>query len=154
MSWSNDDYLAAKARLEKASKKISPLPKNAHLVREFIPTSNATSLECNISISTDVAKLNKTERAYLGYIETLKKVGQFQWIGVQSTTFKLADDCRYTPDFITLELDGKVTAREVKGFFRDDAKVKIKVAARMFPWVQFVLVRKIKGGWHHEPVKP
>jgi hypothetical protein len=38
----------------------------------------------------------------------------------------------------------------VKGFFRDDAKVKVKVAAEKFP-LRFVVARerpkKLGGGW-------
>jgi hypothetical protein len=36
--------------------------------------------------------------------------------------------------------DGSIELHEVKGFFEDDAKVKVKVAASMFPFV-FRLVR-------------
>src|ERR1051326_3404515 len=75
-----------------------------------------------INHSTDEAKLNKTERAYLSILRTER----YSWIGIQCLTLKLADDCRYTPDLITIHT-GLVQAREVKGFWRDDAKVKIKV---------------------------
>jgi hypothetical protein len=37
---------------------------------------------------------------------------------------------------------------EVKGYARGDAMVKVKVAARLFPWSRFVLVRlDKKTGW-------
>ncbi len=36
---------------------------------------------------------------------------------------------------------------EVKGFMRDDAAVKLKVAAKMHPWWTFRLVKKSKKGW-------
>jgi hypothetical protein len=100
--------------------------------------------------STDVSKLNKTERAFFEYLSADK---QHDFVWVQAFTLKLADDTRYTPDFVTLT-SGKLIAWEVKGFFRDDAKVKIKVAARMFSVFQFKLVRKGKGGWDFEDVKP
>lgn len=100
--------------------------------------------------NTDEAKLNKTEAEYLMYIRCLG----FAWIGVQNITLKLGHDCRYTPDFVTVDKNGHLDVREVKGFFRDDAKVKIKVAARMFPWMTFQVVRKAKTGWEHQIVKP
>jgi len=109
--------------------------------------------------STDEDRLNKLERAYLGYLRYLG----YDWIGIQCITLKLADDCRYTPDFWTMEAEpgvpmarGQLIARETKGgFFRDDAKVKIKVAARMFPFIVFVLIRRQKSGlWETEIVKP
>lgn len=106
--------------------------------------------------TTDQLKLNKTEKAYH---EWLKLQGH-PWIGVQCITLKLGDDCRYTPDFWVLDRHGQLIAREVKGFWRDDAKVKIKVAARMYPFIRFDVVTKLKDRlslaypWTHEPVKP
>lgn len=102
-----------------------------------------------ITKSKDECKLNKTESAYLEWL----KRNNFQWIGVQNITLKLADDCRYTPDFFSID-NGKLQAREVKGFFRDDAKVKIKVAARLFPWIEFIVVRLEKGNWMHSLISP
>lgn len=100
--------------------------------------------------TTDEDKLNKTERLFLEFL----KRGRHEWVGMHCMTLKLADDCRYTPDFWAVD-NGKLTAFEVKGFFRDDAKVKIKVAARMFPWIEFVLVRKNKlRSFDYEKVKP
>lgn len=104
----------------------------------------------SLAISADEAKLNKTERAYLAFIRCLG----FAWIGVQNVTLKLADDTRYTCDFFVIDKNGHAQGREVKGFFRDDAKVKIKVAARLFPWIEFQVVRKSKNGWEHQTVKP
>lgn len=101
------------------------------------------------SISTDEAKLNKTERRFLGWLRGC----YHEWIGVQNITLKLADDCRYTPDFAYLG-SKQLIFYEVKGFWRDDARVKIKVAARMFPWAMFVAVQWVKGQWKFEEIKP
>lgn len=104
-----------------------------------------------ISASTDESKLNKTERAWL---RQLRLTHPETHLGIQSITLKLADDCRYTPDFWTIDPKGQFFFWEVKGFFRDDAKVKIKVAARQFRWARFVLVTKDKTGFHDQPVNP
>ena len=77
----------------------------------------------------------------------------WQWIGIQSVTLKIGDNCRYTPDFPAIKA-GTLTFFEVKGFWRDDARVKIKVAARTFPWARFVAVRRKKGSWVFETIKP
>lgn len=103
--------------------------------------------------TTDVDKLNKTERRFY---EWVKHRDGFLWIGVQNVTLKLADDTRYTPDFIGVRPDG-ITAWEVKGFMRDDAHVKLKTAARQFPWIDFILVTATKvqkGNWELRDVKP
>lgn len=103
-----------------------------------------------VAPSTDEAKLNKTEAAYLRYLRALNP----RYLGIQNITLKLADDCRYTPDFFAIDNMGVLHAREVKGFWRDDAKVKIKVAARLFPFIKFTVATKTKDGWSHTEVKP
>lgn len=96
-------------------------------------------------------KLNKTERAYLALLRA-RRVPQ---LGVQRVTLRLADDTRYTPDFDHLGPNGELVLAEVKGWMRDDARVKIKVAAAQFPHFTFVLVKREKGGgWSEEPVAP
>lgn len=70
----------------------------------------------------------------------------------ERVTFKLADDTRFTPDFMVILTDGTIEFHEVKGWgFEDDAKVKIKVAAEMFPWFVFrsftKRAKKDGGGW-------
>lgn len=114
-------------------------------VYTFLP-----GIKAAIQPSTNEAKLNKTERAYLAYL----RFENHPFIGIQNITLKLADDTRYTPDFILITSDTKLQAHEVKGFWRDDAKVKIKVAARQFPFVEFIVVMKSKSGWTFESVKP
>lgn len=99
--------------------------------------------------TTDEAKLNKTERAYHEHLKRLN----YQWIGVQNLTFKLADDTRFTPDFTVVEAN-EMRCIDVKGFQREDALIKIRVAARMFPWVTFAIVKKDKDGWNMMMVKP
>ena len=98
--------------------------------------------------SKEKEKLNKTEKQFLGFLMTKS----YAWLGVQCITLKLADDCRYTPDFISLDNDGAMTMWEVKGFMRDDALVKLKVAARNFPMFRFKLVHKENHGWCVEQV--
>lgn len=102
-----------------------------------------------IQPSTDVQKLNKTERRFY---EVLQGRG-YEWLGVQCMTLKLADDTRYTPDFFAIER-GELLAFEVKGFWRDDAKVKIKVAARQFPFIRFTVAVLTKNGFMRSEVRP
>lgn len=120
------------------------------------PTSApAPSIAGNIATSIEVAPskveddLNKTERAFL---EKLRSENH-AWIGTQAVTLLLADHCRYTPDFVTVT-DGALIAWEVKGFWRDDARVKIKVAARQFRFIRFVAVQRKGGAWTEEVIAP
>lgn len=103
-----------------------------------------------IAPSTEVSKLNKTERAYHQHLVCMN----YQWLGVQNITLKLANDCRLTPDFAYLDKDGHLVMIDVKGFQREDALIKMKVAARMFPWIRFAIVKKDASGWNYKEVKP
>jgi hypothetical protein len=91
-------------------------------------------------------KLNKLETAYYNHLKPLHV-----WIGVQCITLKLGHDCRYSPDFWTVGGIGQLEAHEVKGkMFWDDAKVKLKVAATMYPMFDFYLVtRNDNGTWKY-----
>lgn len=102
------------------------------------------------AMSRPSEKLNKTEAGFL----MLLKARNYPWLGVQNITLKLADDCRYTPDFSAVGPNGEMLFFEVKGFMRDDAQVKLKVAARQFKWAVFFLVFKTKGGFSEQEVKP
>jgi hypothetical protein len=63
---------------------------------------------------------------------------------------RLANLTTYSPDFMVIDPDGSVVFHEVKGFWMDDARVKIKVAAEAFPWFHFVAATKKKGQWEVE----
>jgi hypothetical protein len=117
------------------------------------PAAPASSIKVAIKAkpSADESKLNKLESAWLA---VLRADITLAWVGVHALTFKIGDDCRYTPDFIALNLDGELIAYETKGFMRDDAKVKLKVAARMFSFVGFVLVERKAGAWICTEIKP
>jgi hypothetical protein len=117
------------------------------------PAAPASSIKVAIKAkpNADESKLNKLESAWLA---VLCADITLAWVGVHALTFKIGDDCRYTPDFIALNLDGELIAYETKGFMRDDARVKLKVAARMFPFVGFVLVERKAGAWICTEIKP
>lgn len=68
-------------------------------------------------------------------------------------TLMLGFDCRYTPDFSYVDENGHYVFEEVKGFRRDDAMVKLRVAARMFSEFRFRLVSKQRDGWSVTEVK-
>lgn len=67
--------------------------------------------------------------------------------------FEIGHRCLYIPDFVILHSNGTFGAEEVKGFMRDDANVKIKVAARMYPQIVFTLWTKKDGDWTCKAVR-
>jgi len=147
MGWTKEQYEAHEAKVAKGKDGKKPI---TQLMGPLPPEITAVSMLAEITASTDEQKLNKTEKAYLNQLRSRG----LSWIGIQNITLKLADDTRYSPDFFYVH-QGQIHAHEVKGFFRDDAKVKIKVAARQFPWIRFTLVFKGKGSaWDYREVKP
>lgn len=97
---------------------------------------------------------NKTEQAYeLEVLKPALHAGQIVWYRFEGIKFKLADKTYYTPDYCVMRSDGTMEMHEVKGFWQDDARVKIKVAADMYP-LKFIAVKrqakKNGGGWSTE----
>lgn len=90
-------------------------------------------------------QMNRTEAAYAAYLEGLKQGGEIVWYRFEGLKLRLADNTFYTPDFFVMTHDGHLEAHEVKGFMVDDANVKLKVAADLYPMV-FKVIRKGKGG--------
>ena len=94
-------------------------------------------------------QMNKTEAAYSDYLERLKIAGEVLWYKFEGIKFRLADNTFYTPDFAVMRSDCSMEIHEVKGFMTEDANVKIKVAADMYPF-KFFAVYKEKNGWRTE----
>lgn len=98
-------------------------------------------------------QMNKTEQAYAAGLEARRAAGEVAWWRFEGVKLRLGDSTFYTPDFAVMLADGRMEMHEVKGFWTDDARVKIKVAADMYPF-QFVALRaKSKrdgGGWEEE----
>lgn len=98
-------------------------------------------------------EMNKTEAAYDAHLWALRHAGQILWHKFEGIKFRLADNTFYTPDFEVMAADGVLEIHEVKGFWEDDARVKIKVAADIYPF-RFKAFRPIAkkngGGWAEE----
>jgi len=97
--------------------------------------------------------MNKWERAYADMLDSHIRAGVIKCWYFEAVKFRLANRCWYCPDFLVQLSDETWQLREVKGFWRDDAKVKVKVMAEAFPF-PLVIVGKQKGGmgWTYEPV--
>lgn len=97
--------------------------------------------------------MNATEARYALDLRLRSAAGEVLWFAFEGITLRLADDVRYTPDFVVQLADGTLEAHEVKGHWLTAARVKIKVAASLFPFrfcaVQAV-AKKDGGGWKVE----
>ena len=104
------------------------------------------------------AGMNGTEREHAVVLEAQKRAELILDWRYEAVTLLLAPDCRYTPDFLVVQADGSLAFHETKGFWREDAKVKIRTAARLFPWFTFYAYQKRPkkdgGGWRCEEYTP
>lgn len=106
-------------------------------------------------------RLNKLATAYL---ERLIEVHGEEKVLVEAINLDLANCCRYRPDFWVVqtcsvyggnEMAVSLSAFEVKGNFAwEDSIVKLKVAARAYPWIKFYLCTREgrTGGWSEKRV--
>ena len=103
-------------------------------------------------------RMNKTERARAVELEGMRRAGVIRSWQFESIALKLGNKTAYHPDFLIVSSAGAIEIEEVKGFWRDDARVKVKVAARLFPFFYFRAIRRRKkkdgGGWHIEAIQP
>jgi len=95
-------------------------------------------------------QMNNLESKYADHLESMRQREDVLWWKFEGLKFRLADNTFYTPDFAVMLADETLEMHETKGFMADDAAVKIKVAASLYP-VRFVLIRqrakKHGGGW-------
>lgn len=100
-----------------------------------------------------VGAMNKTEAAYDKALADRKHAGEVAWYRFEGIKLRLADNTFYTPDFAVMLADGAIECHEVKGFWQDDARAKIKIAADQYPF-RFIAVtakpKKAGGGWNAE----
>lgn len=96
---------------------------------------------------------NKLEREAMEY---LKPKAPWMKYSFHSIRFVLGNGVTYTPDIIAFnEKTRAMNAIEVKGKkMWDDAVVKLKIAARVWPNIDWGIVWKEKGVWNMQKVLP
>lgn len=119
------------------------------------------------------SEMNKAERKFRDYLETLKAQGVVKDYKAQSIKLMLARNTGYTADFFCeshkLPFDESETTApyglyflEVKALWgtkmhwEDDARAKTKIAAKMYPQFRFIASAwdKSKVNWMAELIRP
>lgn len=93
--------------------------------------------------------MNKTEQRYAAKLDDDIRAGRVLWWGFEPLKLRLAASTFYEPDFLVLTAGGELEIHEVKGHWEDDARVKIKVAAELFPF-RFIAAQPKKSEWSIE----
>jgi len=132
---------------------IKAFPKH---IREQIEKSGAKSKAQNSPVAVanvvgDTQGMNKTESRFYTY---LRDSADIVHIDFNSWRCKLATtqakDAWYKPDFFVIRQTGKVDIYEVKGFWRSRDRVRIKVAASLYPYFNWYGAMLEKGQWKFE----
>lgn len=112
-------------------------------------------------------KMNSTERAYAEFLELRKIAGNVSAWWFEAITLKLGPDCRLTMDFLVQLPDGTMELHDTKGrkkttkkdgsvahgpLIEDDARVKLSVAAGMYPFVIRTAFKLPNGEWCVEEI--
>lgn len=104
-------------------------------------------------------EMNGLERRFQAeYVDPLKLAKVLVDAHFEAMTFRLAKKTHYTPDFDLVFASGLLAFVECKAGwstgkagYTDDARVKIKVVAEMYPHFAFVsAVHDRKAGWRFE----
>ena len=89
-------------------------------------------------------RMNRTEARYAVILEVRRRAGEVAEYHFEAVTLKIADDTRYTPDFLVVLADGQCELHEVKGgYVWEDARLKFQVAVEEwghlfgFVWAQW-----------------
>lgn len=97
---------------------------------------------------------NQTESRYEETVlKPMLMAGDIAWYRFEGLKLRLADNTFYTPDYAVMLVNGLIQCHEVKGFWQDDARAKIKIAADQYPF-EFLAVKALPkgkgGGWEEE----
>jgi hypothetical protein len=98
--------------------------------------------------------MNKLESRFACQLEAWRLSGEIMEWRAFPSALSLARRCVYHPDFFARFPDGTEVMYEVKGFMREDAAVKLRVAADKFRMYKFVVVRFKNHEWVFTEIRP
>lgn len=94
--------------------------------------------------------MNQVEFKFALWLDVRKKGGEIKAWAYADMQFELGEfRCWYRPDFRIINNDNTMTFIETKGgFIREDAKIKFKCAAKIYPEFNWVMYQfKAREGW-------
>jgi hypothetical protein len=90
---------------------------------------------------------SKWERERAAALSLQQMAGVIRRWKHEGIRLKLANGAWYKPDFMVWHNDGLIELEEVKGAWREAARVRWKVAIEQYPMFGFSLWTKTKGQW-------
>jgi hypothetical protein len=96
---------------------------------------------------------NRLEQRYAKYLDHRVLAGEILSYKYESIKFKLSTNTTYTPDFLVIH-PSELQIHEVKGFWEDDARVKIKWFTDLYPFFRIYGVTLTNNQWKFEEFTP
>lgn len=98
---------------------------------------------------------NKTEAEYARHLEQEKQAGRILAYWYEPWKIRIADTCTWTPDFVVMDSDGLIEWHDTKSWWtkakkvgiEEDALIKMKAAAEMYPQFKVLATWKRDGVW-------
>lgn len=101
-------------------------------------------------------RMNKLETRFASEVLdarlAAKEIDGYEFEGVKLRLASPSGEVKsawYTPDFPTWQ-EGDLVVYEVKGFWREAGRLRLKFAAQRFPFITFIAVQRKKGVWLYE----
>ena len=100
------------------------------------------------------AGVRKRHGSGICLLETPRCIGEVLWYRFEGI-IRIAKGVSYTPDFAVMLASGEIELHEVKGYWRDDARAKTRVAAEQFLFhiCHHATISKKGRGWVFEEIK-
>jgi hypothetical protein len=92
-------------------------------------------------------QMNRLESRFACILEARRLTGEIRAWHFERDTLALGPEMTFQPDFVVEMPDGTLEYYDVKGFVRDDATVKIKAAAVLYPQHRFYQAKWRGGLW-------
>lgn len=100
--------------------------------------------------ATSKSKMNGLETRYSQLLQQGVIEDQIAAWRFEPVSLRLGDNTFYRPDFMVIRSTGQIEFHETKGYWREDARVKIKVAATAFPWFTFYAIQEKHSAFVYE----
>ena len=92
-------------------------------------------------------RMNDTERRYADHLELLRRSGEILDYRFEAVGIRLAPRTFFYPDFLVVLMPGRLRFDEIKGHIRDDALDRFKIAAELYPWFDWRMLKWQSGQW-------
>ncbi len=130
------------------------VPIDLLLDKGVVAKADLPSIHATAMAALKRTRMNKTEAEWAAILEARKRAGEIIWYQFEGLRLRLANGAYFTPDFPVLTKEGQLEFQEVKGFWREAAKLRIRVAASLYPFWKFYAIRKKRkkdgGEWDIE----